>query len=130
MEGPEPQISGNAKVIIEFRAGEMAQERVQLGGRGYTLVLGDVEIRTREVAGPGWEVIISAVMLEGLTPMGRPAGPLPYQHGNVEFGCLSRISSICHCLKVVYPCQSLDTMDSGTAEGQVIFCHRTLLCLP
>lgn len=28
MEGPEPQISGNAKVIIEFRAGEMTQERV------------------------------------------------------------------------------------------------------
>lgn len=38
MEGPEPQISGNAKVIIEFRAGEMAQERAELGGRGYTFV--------------------------------------------------------------------------------------------
>lgn len=33
MEGPEPQISGNAKVIIEFRAGEMAQERAELGGK-------------------------------------------------------------------------------------------------
>lgn len=51
MEGPEPQISGNAKVVIEFRAGEMAQERVQLGSRGYTLVLGGVGVRTREVAG-------------------------------------------------------------------------------
>lgn len=39
MEGPEPQISGNAEVIIEFRAGEMTQERVQLGSRGHTLVL-------------------------------------------------------------------------------------------
>lgn len=52
VEGPEPQISGNAKVIIEFRAGEMAQERVQLGGRGYTLVLGDVAIRTGRWQGP------------------------------------------------------------------------------
>lgn len=52
MEGPEPQISGNAKVIIEFRAGEMAQERAELGGRGYTFVPGGVGIRTREVAGP------------------------------------------------------------------------------
>lgn len=52
MEEPEPQISGNAKVIIEFRAGEMAQETVQLGSRGYTLVLEGVGIRTREVAGP------------------------------------------------------------------------------
>lgn len=63
MEGPEPQISGNAKVIIEFRAGEMAQERVQLGGRGYTLVLGDVEIRTREVAGPRSPVLRSSPAL-------------------------------------------------------------------
>lgn len=30
-----PQISGNAKVVIEFRAGEMAQERAELGSRGY-----------------------------------------------------------------------------------------------
>lgn len=52
MEGPESQMSGNAKVIIEFRAGEMAQERVQLGSRGYTLVLRGVGIRTKEVAGP------------------------------------------------------------------------------
>lgn len=52
MEGPEPQISGNAKVIIEFRAGEMAQERVQLGSRGYTLVLGDVEIGPGRWQGP------------------------------------------------------------------------------
>lgn len=52
MEGPEPRISGNAEVIIEFRAGEMTQERVQLGSRGHTLVLRGVGIRTRDVAGP------------------------------------------------------------------------------
>lgn len=46
MEGSEPQISGNAEVIIEFRAGEMTQERVQLGSRGHTLVLRGAGIRT------------------------------------------------------------------------------------
>lgn len=51
-EGPEPQMGGNANVVIEFRAGEMAQERVQLGSRGHTLVLGGVGVRTGEVAGP------------------------------------------------------------------------------
>lgn len=52
MEGSEPQISGNAEVIIEFRAGEMTQERVQLGSRGHTLVPRGAGIRTRDVAGP------------------------------------------------------------------------------
>lgn len=68
----------------------------------------------------GWEVLTSAVMLQGLTPLGKPGGPFPYQHGNVEVGYLSRMwgSTICQCLKVVYTCLSFDTMDSGTAEGR------------
>lgn len=52
MEGSEPQISGNAEVIIEFRAGEMTQERVQLGSRGHTLVLRGVGIRA-QITSPG-----------------------------------------------------------------------------
>lgn len=31
----DSHISGNAKVIIEFGAGEMVQERAELGSRGY-----------------------------------------------------------------------------------------------
>lgn len=63
-EGPEPQIGGNANVVIEFRAGEMAQERVQLGSRGHTLVLGSVGVRTGEGAGPdhqSWGTVLQAL---------------------------------------------------------------------
>lgn len=70
--------------------------------------------------GPGWEVLTSAVMLQGPPPVGRPAGAFPYQHGNVEFGCSSKMrgSSIPHSLQVAYMCLSFDTKQSGTAEGR------------
>ena len=35
MHMEDPQVGGNAKVVIEFRAGEMEQERAELGSRGY-----------------------------------------------------------------------------------------------